>query len=159
MTSATGTTLGRKTVPAVAAIAALILVLAFGNAAFHDWAYQQNGHSAAGLFWQTLAWPSWRFSTSDSIRNLLADDLKAVLLVFFAYVFVALLTASAAAKGGLFLSSWAGYIFAGAFAGLLAAWLQEHATLYTALVWAAGGAVYGLIVGWIVGLVVVVAKR
>jgi hypothetical protein len=137
----------------------LILVLAFGNAAFHDWAYKQNAHSVAGLFWQTLAWPTWRFSTSASIQNLLADDLKAVLLIVFAYVFVALLTSGVSAKGSLFLSSWAGYIFAGAVAGLVAAWLQEHATLYTALVWAIGGAAYGLIVGWIVGLVIVVVKR
>lgn len=159
MATATGTALGRKTVPAVATIVALILVLAFGNAAFHDWAFKQNSHSAGGLFWQTLAWPTWRFSTSDSIQNLLADDLKAVLLLVFTYVFVALLVGSITSKGALFLASWSGYIFAGALAGLVAAWLQQHATLYTSLVWAIGGAAYGLIVGWILGLVVVVVKR
>jgi hypothetical protein len=163
MTVATRSSTGYRTAPAVAAFVALILVLAFGNAAFHDWANKQNPHSAGGLFWQTLAWPTWHINGSAPVQNLIADDLKAILLIVLTFVFVLLLCGAqlAAARGTLsqFFAGWAGYVFAGAAAGLLAAWLLEHASLYNALLWAVGGAAYGLIVGWIIGLATFGARR
>ncbi len=163
MAIATRSSTGYRTAPAIAAFVAFILVLAFGNPAFHDWAAKQDGHTAGGLFWQTLTWPSWHLNGSDPVQNLIADDLKALLLILFTYLFVAILVGSqlAAARGSLsyFFGGWAGYIFAGALAGLLAAWLLQHASLYNALIWAMGGAAYGVITGWIIGLSTFGARR
>jgi hypothetical protein len=50
-------------------------------------------------------------------------------------------------------------MFAGALAGLLAAFIQTGASVLGAFTWAAGGAVYGLFVGWIVGLATFGARR
>lgn len=163
MAIATRSSTGYRTAPAVAAFVAFILVLAFGNPAFHDWAAKRDGHTAGGLFAQTLTWPSWHINGSSPVQNLIADDLKAILLVVFTFMFVALLCGAqlAAARGTFsqFFAGWAGYIFAGALAGLLAAWLLQHASLFGALTWAVGGAAYGLIVGWIIGLATFGARR
>jgi len=163
MAIATRSSTGYRTAPTVAAFAAFILVLAFGNPAFHDWAYKHSDQTAGGLFWRTLAWPSWHINGSDPVQNLIADDLKAILLIIFTFLFVAVLLGAqlAAARGTLsqFFGGWAGYIFAAATAGILAAWLLQHASLYTALVWALNGAAYGLLVGWIIGLATFGARR
>ncbi len=152
-----------RSAPGIAAFAALILVIAFGNPSYVRWAAGKNGHSAGGLFLQELSWPRWTFSTSDSVQSVIANDIKALLLILFAAGFVALLvgTQLASARGSFaqFFAGWGAYIFAGAFAGLIAAWLQAHATLYGAFQWAASGAIYGLFVGWIIGLAVFGARR
>jgi hypothetical protein len=157
------TSSGYRTAPTVAAFVAFLLVLAFGNPAFHDWAYKHNSNTAGGYFLQILTWPSWHVSGSEPVQNVIAADLKAILLIVFTFVFVALLCGAqlAAAQGTFsqFFAGWAGYIFAAALAGLLAAWLLQHASLLGALQWAAGGAVYGLIVGWIIGLATFGARR
>jgi hypothetical protein len=139
----------------------LILVLAFGNPAFHDWAYKQNGSSAGGFFLQTLTWPTWHFNKTSSLQDLFADDLKAVLLIIGTYALVSVLVGAQASGHGFsqFLSGWAGYIFAACLAGLLAAWVLHNASLLGALQWAVGGAAYGLIVGWIVGLAIVILRK
>ena len=56
-------------------------------------------------------------------------------------------------------TGWGAYIFAGALAGLLTAFISAQATLFTALQWAGGGAIYGLFVGWIIGLASMAARR
>jgi hypothetical protein len=154
---------GYRSAPGIAAFVAFILVLAFGNPSYAHWADRQNGHSAGGFFLQQLAWPRWTFSTSDSVRTVLANDLKALLLIVFAALFVALLVSTqlARARGSLaqFFAGWGAYIFAAVFAALIAAWLQVHASLYGAFQWAASGAIYGLFVGWIIGLAVFGARR
>jgi hypothetical protein len=50
-------------------------------------------------------------------------------------------------------------MFAGAVAGLIAAFVQVNASLLGAFQWAAAGAVYGLFVGWIIGLATFGARR
>jgi hypothetical protein len=158
------TTAGRvRTVTGAAVFAAFLLVLLFGNPAFIEWV---NNHAdprnAGGYFLHELAWPAWSFSSDESLRNLIADDVKAILLIVLTGAFVSSLTgAPAEGRGrlGQVLAGWAGYMFAGAFAGLLAAFIQVNASLYGAFGWAAGGAVYGLFTGWIVGLATFGARR
>jgi hypothetical protein len=159
MTAATGSATHYRTAPIAAAFVSFILVLAFGNGAFHDWANRQDSHTASGLFWQTLTWPTWHINGSAPVQNLIADDLKAILLIIFTFIFVHLLIGASGRGIRQFISGWAGYIFAAAVAGLLAAWLLERASLYNALLWAVGGAAYGLIVGWIIGLATFAARR
>ena len=143
-----------RTAPGTAVLAALILVLAFGNPAYVDWANKNtNANSAWGFFLRTLAWPNWSFSSKESVQTLLANDVKAILLIVLTGIFVAMLVG---ARG--FFAGWGGYIFAAAVAGLLAAFIQTGASLLGAFTWAAGGAVYGLFVGWIVGLATLAAK-
>jgi hypothetical protein len=153
------TTAGRvRTVPGVAAVGALILVLAFGNPSYVDWANRHaSADSAWGFFLRTLAWPSWSFSSTESVQTLLARDLRAILLVVFTAVFVALLVGS---RGSLsqVVAGWAAFIFAGAFAGLIASFFLSHPSLLGAFQAAAPGAVYGLFVGWIIGLITLMAR-
>src|ERR1051326_5018383 len=148
-----------KTHPGICALVALILVAIFGSPAYVHWAAKQGSGNAGDIFLHELAWPSWTFSTDASIRSLVADDLRAVFVVVFTYVFVAALAPAAAGgwKGALgrLLAGWGGFVFAGAFAGLIAA-LIKGAGFTTALVGtggAVGGGVYGLLIGWIVGLI------
>jgi hypothetical protein len=155
------TTGGRvRTATGTAVIAALILVLAFGNPAYVDWAKNHTGNDWFGFFLRQLAWPEWSFSSDQSVRSLLANDIKAILLVVFAGMFVAALAGSTV-RGtvGQLLGGWGGYMFAGALAGLLAAFIQTGASLTGAFTWAAAGAVYGLFTGWIVGLATFGARR
>jgi hypothetical protein len=159
------TTGGRvRTAPGTAVVAALLLVLLFGNPAYVDWAGSHaSGNDAWSFFLKQLAWPAWSFSSNESVRTLLADDVKAILLVVLTGVFVTLLVGSqlsrARGSASQFFAGWAGYIFAGAFAGLIAAFISVGASLLGAFGWAATGAVYGLFVGWIVGLATFGARR
>jgi hypothetical protein len=143
---------------------ALILVLAFGNSAFRQWANDHtSANDAGGFLLRTLAWPEWSFSTTESIQNLLARDLKAVLVVVFTAVF---LTLFAVAPGwgirgivSAIVIGWAAFLFAAALAGLLAAFFAADASLLGAFAWAADGAVYGLFVGWMIGLATLAFRR
>jgi hypothetical protein len=152
-----------RTATGTAVIAALILVIAFGNSAYVDWAGHHTSNDAWGFFLRELAWPNWSFSSDQSVRTILADDLKAILLVVLTGLFVTLLAGSqlSRARGSLsqFLAGWGAYMFAGAVAGLIAAFVQVNASLLGAFQWAAAGAVYGLFVGWIIGLATFGARR
>ena len=143
---------------------ALILVLAFGNAAYRQWVNDHtSANDAGGFLLRKLAWPEWSFSTTESIQNLLAKDLKAVLVVLFTAVF---LTLFAVAPGwgirgivSAIVIGWAAFLFAAALAGLIAAFFAADASLLGAFGWAAEGAVYGLFVGWIIGLATLAFRR
>ncbi len=152
-----------RTAPGVAVLAALILVLLFGNPAYVDWQKGHAGNDAWGFFLKTLAWPNWSFSSAQSLQTVLANDIKAILLIVFTGVFVAALAGAqlSSARGSLsqFFAGWAGYIFAGAIAGLISAFIQANASLLGAFGWASTGAVYGLFVGWIVGLATLGTRR
>ena len=145
-----------RTVPGTAAIAALILVLAFGNPAYVDWVSKHASPNAWGFFLKELAWPTWTFSSTASVQDVLGQDIRAILVVVLAAVFVALLVGAAR---GAFLAGWAGYIFAGAFAGFLSAFILSHASVLSAFGCAVSGSAYGLFTGWIVGLFVLGARR
>jgi hypothetical protein len=152
-----------RTAPGTAVFAALILVLAFGNPAYVEWASNHtNPNTAGGFFLRELAWPAWAFSSGDAVRTILADDIRAILLIVLTGVFVAALAGAqlARARGTFsqFMAGWGGYIFAAAIAALLAGFVAGSGLLgaFTA---AGSGAVYGLFVGWIVGLVVLGTRR
>jgi hypothetical protein len=147
-----------RTVASAGTIVALVLVLAFGNAAYRDWVnHSTSANNAGGFFLRQLTWPTWSFSSNESIRNLLAADLKALLLVVFTAIFISLFAvvprASLRGMIGAVMLGWSAFIFAGAVAGLIAAFVAEHASLLNAFAGAASGAVYGLFVGWIIGLI------
>ncbi len=152
-----------RTAPGVAVLVALILVLIFGSPAYVDWAARHAGNDAWGFVLKTLAWPAWSFSSTQSIQSVLANDIKAILLIVFTGVFVAALAGSqlATARGSLsqFFAGWGGYMFAGALSGFVAAFIQANASVVGAFGWASLGVVYGLFVGWIIGLAVLGSRR
>ncbi len=143
-----------------AVLTALVLVIAFGNPAYTDWANNHTSNDAWGFLLKQLAWPTWSFSSDQSVRTILANDVKAILLIVLTGVFISLLVGSSSSRSAkLFFASWAAYMFAGAFAGLLAAFIQANASLRGAFDWAAGGAIYGLFVGWVLAIVVFASRR
>jgi hypothetical protein len=146
-----------KTATGAGTFAALILVLVFGSPWYADWARDNtNENTAGGWFLQLLAWPAWRFDTDDSIQDLIAADLKAILVVVLTALFLYLLPGSqlARARGTLsqFFAGWAAFIFAGAFAALLTALIQANPSLLGAFRAAGSGTSYGFFVGWIIGI-------
>lgn len=153
-----------RTTTGAGTMAALLLVLIFGSPWYVDWAAKNtDADTAGGWFLRLLAWPAWRFDSDDSIQNLIAADLKAILLVVFAAMFLSLLPGSqlARARGTLsqFFAGWSAYVFAGGLAALLAALIQANPSTLGAFLAAGGGAGYGLFTGWIVGLATLGGRR
>ena len=148
-----------RTATSAGTLVAFLLVLIFGSPWYVDWVNSGN----RGLFLETLAWPAWNFDTDQSVRDLLAADLKAILLVLFTAVFITLLVGAqlASARGTIsaILTGWAAYIFAAALAALITAFLLADASVASAVVAATGGAGYALIVGWIIGLASMAGRR
>ncbi|OLE26671.1 MAG: hypothetical protein AUG44_12260 [Actinobacteria bacterium 13_1_20CM_3_71_11] len=154
----------RRTATGVGTVVAFLLVLVFGSPIFVDWVnHNTRPDTAGGLFLRTLAWPAWSFNSSLPVRDLLAQDLKAILFVVLVGVFLTLLAGAelSRARGTLadFFSGWGAVIFAAALAGFLTAFLSVHAGFYAALLWALGGAGYGLITGWIIALAQMGTRR
>ncbi|HZM79744.1 MAG TPA: hypothetical protein VFC19_28775 [Candidatus Limnocylindrales bacterium] len=143
---------------------ALLLVLIGGSPMYSRWVTSSTDeNSAAGWWLRLVAWPAWSFDANQSVQNVIAADLKAILLVLFTWGFLVLLPGSqlASARGGLsqFLAGWAAYIFAATFAALIAAAILTNPSVLAAFQQAAGGAVYGVFVGWIVGAAALGARR
>src|SRR6476620_1474800 len=89
-----------RTATGAGVIAILALVLAFGNQAYVEWtATHAQGANAWELLLRTLAWPRW-FITSggNASRDVIALDLRALLLVVFVAAILGL--ASATVLGG-----------------------------------------------------------
>ena len=154
----------RTTATGVGTFVAFILVLVFGSPIFVDWVNNNTrADTAGGLFLRTLAWPAWSFDSRSAVRDVVAQDLKAILFVVLVAVFISILAGGelSRARGTIadFVSGWSAVIFAAALAGFLTAFLSVHAGLYTALLWALGGAGYGLITGWIVALAQMGTRR
>ena len=146
-----------KTATGAGTLAALLLVLVFGSPFYRDWVTDNtNENTAGGWFLRLLAWPAWRFDSGDTLQDIIADDLRAILVVVLAAVFLYLLvgTQLARARGTLsqFFAAWGAYIFAGAFAALLTTIIRSNPSLLGAFQAAGAGATYGLFVGWIVGI-------
>jgi hypothetical protein len=142
-------------------IAILILVLAFGNQAYADWADKHaQGHTAWQLLLRTLSWPRWSLTSGSSTsRDVIAMDLRALLLIVFVAALIAMTHTSVTDWIGGVVLGWFAVILGGAVAALLTAFLTTDATLYAALLAALQAAGYGLFVGWIVGIVVGRAGR
>jgi hypothetical protein len=140
-------------------LVAFLLVLIFGSPWYVDWVDDGN----RGLFLETLAWPKWFFSSSATARDLFAADLKAILVIVFTAVFVALMCGSqlSRARGGIsaILTGWGAYIFAAALAAFISRLILNDASISACTIAAAGGATYGLIVGWVVGIATMASRR
>jgi hypothetical protein len=154
----------RSTAFGIGTLAALTLVLVCGGPIFTDWVggNTSNGN-AGGLFLRTLAWPQWSLDSGVDTWDLLARDLKAILVVVFAAVFLTLLAGAETARmrGAVaaLVTGWTAYVLAGALAGFVAALFSADAGLYTALLWAQAGAGYGILTGWVIGLAQLSARR
>src|SRR6266542_7155618 len=94
-----------------ATLVAFILVLVFGSPWYVSWVNSNTrSDTAGGLFLRTLAWPAWSFDSHIAVRDLLAQDLKAILFVVFVALFLTLLAGAelSRARGTLadFVSGW-----------------------------------------------------
>ncbi|MCP2322438.1 hypothetical protein HDA40_000945 [Hamadaea flava] len=146
-----------RTATGAGVLTALVLVLVFGSPMYRNWAADHaNPNTAGGWFLRLLGWPAWRFDSNDTFGNVLADDLKAILLIVLTGVFLMLSTGQqlARARGTLsqFFAGWSAYIFAAALAALLTAFIRSDPSLLAAFQSAGNGALYGLFVGWIIGI-------
>jgi hypothetical protein len=135
-------------------LAMLVLVLAFGNQAYVEWAANHaQGNNAWDLLLRTLAWPQW-FITSggNASRDVIAFDIRALLLVVLVAAILGMAGAYVVRFLGAFILGWFAVIIGAAIAALLTAFLTTDASLFNALQAAAAASIYGLFVGWIVGL-------
>jgi hypothetical protein len=152
-----------RTATGAGVLATLILVLAFGNQAFTEWVTR---HTDAGTVWgwflRLLSWPNWAFGPRDdsggAARDLLAQDLRAVLLIVFVAVILSISAKSLTGGGGAFILGWAALVFGSALAALGTAFIASHATWLGAFQAAGQGSTYGLFVGWLVGIAVAGGK-
>lgn len=146
-----------RTATGAGVLAAFLLVLIFGSPIYREWAAQNtNANTAGGWFLRLLGWPAWSFDSSQSVSSVLADDLKAILLVVLTWLFLRMSTGQqlARARGTIsqLFAGWSGYIFAAAFAALITTFIRSNPSLLTAFSAAADGARYGLFTGWVIGL-------
>lgn len=146
-----------KSAPGAGTLAALILVLVFGSPWYADWVFDNTNANTAGGWWlRLLSWPRWTFNSSDSLREIIVADLRAILLIVFTALFLYLLPGSqlARARGTIsqFFAGWASYIFAGGFAALITTLFLKNPSLLGAFQSAGSGVTYGLFVGWLIGL-------
>jgi hypothetical protein len=146
-----------KTAVGAGTLAALLLVLIFGSPWYRDWAADNaDPGTAGGWFLRLLGWPAWSFDSEDSIQDVVATDLRAILVVVLTALFLYMLPGAqlARARGTLsqFFAGWGSYVFAGAFAALLTTIIRSNPSLLGAFQSAGEGATYGLFVGWIIGL-------
>ncbi|HEU5110364.1 MAG TPA: hypothetical protein VFT95_17630 [Micromonosporaceae bacterium] len=153
-----------KSAPAAGTLAAFLLVLIFGSPWYRDWVTDNTDpETAGGWFLRRLAWPAWTFDSDESLQDIIAADLRAILVVLLAWLFLYMLvgTQLARARGTLsqFFAGWAAYIFAAAFAALIASLFQSNPSLLTALRAIDSGATYGLYTGWIIGAVALGGRR
>ncbi|MDT5023603.1 MAG: hypothetical protein QOE61_29 [Micromonosporaceae bacterium] len=142
-------------------IAMLVLVLAFGNQAYVEWAAAHaQGANAWDLLLRTLAWPKWFITSGGTAsQDVIAFDVRALLLVVLVAAALGMAGANVAGGGGAFVLGWFSVILGAAIAALLTAFLTTDASLYNALQAAASASTYGLFVGWIVGLAAAATRR
>lgn len=153
-----------KTVAGAGTIATAALVLLFGNQPFTEWVANHTSASGGAWDWflRTLTWPRWAFGPADdssgAMRRLLADDLRAILLLVFVAVILSFVAKSVSGGAGGFVLGWSAVIFASALAAFLTAFIVSNPSIVNAFQTAAAGSAYGLFVGWIVGAVTAGAK-
>jgi hypothetical protein len=139
----------------------LVLVLAFGNQAYVEWAdAHAKGATAWDLLLRTLAWPKW-FITSggNASQDVIAFDIRALLLVVLVAVLLGVAGAYVVGGMGPFVLGWFSVILGAAVAALLTAFLTTDASFFNALQAAASASIYGLFVGWIIGLAAAATRR
>jgi hypothetical protein len=151
-----------RTAAGAGVLVTLVLVLVFGNQAVTDWvANHTNPDTVHGWYLRILTWPSWAFGPRDdsaaAMRDLLAADLRAILLILFVAMVLGL-AAKTATGATAFVVGWAALILGSALAAFLTAFIASHASWLGAFGSAAAGSSYGLFAGWIVGAAVASAK-
>jgi hypothetical protein len=151
-----------RTATGIGVITTVILVLAFGNQAFTEWVTRHTtGNDVWGWFLRILAWPAWAFGPRDrsngAMQDLLAQDMRALLLVLFVALVLGI-SAKAASGAGGFVLGWAALILGSALAAFLTAFLASNSSTLGAFVAAAAASAYGLFIGWIVGAAVASSK-
>lgn len=152
------------TAPKAGTLAAFLLVFIFGSPMYASWVAQNTSpHTAGGWWLRLLGWPRWYFNADSSVQDVFAADLKAILVVAFTALFLFMLPGSqlARARGTIsqFFAGWSAYVFAGAFAALLTAFVKRDPSLSLAFTSAGDGATYGFFVGWIIGLAALGGRR
>jgi hypothetical protein len=142
-------------------IAILVMVLAFGNQAYADWADRHaQGKDAWSLLLRTLSWPRWYLTSGgNATRDVIAFDIRALLLIVLVAALLGMVGASVLGGGATFVLGWFSVIIGAAVATLLTTFLTTNATLYNALLSAQAASAYGLFVGWIVGLLTATTQR
>jgi hypothetical protein len=153
-----------RTVTGAGVIATAALVLLFGNQAVTEWiAAHTTADSVWGWFLRKLSWPSWAFGprndSAGAMRDLLAQDLRALFLVIFVAAILGLVAKSVSGGAGGFVLGWATLVFASALAAFLTAFIISNPTFLGALGAAEAGSAYGLFVGWLVGIATSTAKK
>ncbi|WP_144125132.1 hypothetical protein [Catellatospora sichuanensis] len=152
-----------RTVTGAGIIATVALVLLFGNQPFVEWVSRHtSSDSAWGWFLRVLTWPRWAFGpvdgSSGAMRRLLADDLRALLLILFVALILGVVSKAVTGGAGGFLLGWSALIFGSALAAFITAFIISNPTFVGALQSAAAGSAYGLFVGWVVGALTGTAK-
>lgn len=153
-----------RTVAGAGTLATAALVLLFGNQPFTEWVgnHATNSDSAWDWYLKILTWPRWAFGPSDdssgAMRQLLADDLRAILLVAFVAIILAVVAKAVTGGVGGFFLGWAAVVFGSALSAFLTAFIISNPSIVNAFQVAAAGSAYGLFVGWIVGAVTAGAK-
>ncbi|HET6215035.1 MAG TPA: hypothetical protein VFE14_19375 [Micromonosporaceae bacterium] len=146
-----------RTVTGAGIIATVALVLIFGNQAFTEWADRHTSASTGwGWFMRVLSWPRW--TIGGPVRDMLRDDLRALLLIAFVAVILGMFGKAVSGGAGGFLLGWSALIFASALAAFLTAFINSNASLLGGFTAAAAGSTYGLFAGWIVGALTGTAK-
>jgi hypothetical protein len=142
-------------------IAILVLVLAFGNQAYAEWADRHaQGETAWDLLLRTLSFPRWYITTGGTAtQDVIAFDIRALLLVVLVAALLGMAGANVVGGGGAFVLGWFTVIIGAALAALLTAFLTTNASLYNALLAAGSASVYGLFTGWIVGFLTAATRR
>src|SRR2546429_6588944 len=125
--------LGRaRTATGAGVITTLILVLLFGNQAFTEWVGKHaNPDTVWGWFLRKLAWPAWAVGLHDEstsqVRDLLAQDLRALLLVAFVAAVLGISSQSLSGGGGAFIPGWVAVVLRSALAAVFIAVIPVHA--------------------------------
>jgi hypothetical protein len=153
-----------RTATTAGALAALILVLIFGSPWYVDWMRDSaDENTAGGWFLRLLAWPAWAFDPDLPLRDVIANAIRAILVVVFTALFLHLLAghqlARARGTASQFFAAWGAYVFTGALAGGLAAVVLTDPSLLRVFLAASAGATYGLFTGWIIGAAVLGSWR
>jgi hypothetical protein len=153
-----------RTATGAGVLATLLLVLIFGNQIFAEWVDRHTTEQTAwGWFLRTLSWPRWllrpRDDSGPAARELLAFDLRALLLILFVALVLGIAGRSLVTGGGAFIIGWASLIFGSALAAFTTEFIISNPTMLRALSASAFAAGYGLFVGWIVGIAVATGKR
>jgi hypothetical protein len=153
-----------RTVAGAGILATALLVLLFGNQAVTEWVARHTSSTTVwGWFLRQLTWPAWalgpRNNSNAAMRDLLAQDLRALFLVLFVALILGLAAKSVIGGAGGFILGWAALILGSALAAFLTAFIISNPSLLGAFSAAAAGSAYGLFVGWIVGIATATAKK